>query len=347
MKKSKIKINEEHFPRHIFLTYCRNCLFNMLEYADKEQLSSAKIDLKSEDEKLQFESFCKNTESMLSWLDSKGHKDTLYNLYYKHLFFSLIVDFSNYFGASIEHAIKGNINVAWSLLRKPLQETLAYIEWLYVDKDELISLMLNEPDVKKYEIIRKKEKIKQNIKKIPFYSDEQPIDMFEFRYSYDTDVTINGILQATNHLITTRPNLKTSPSGLNFVFPDNEINERNIGFYYTTIPYIMLYAMNIMLSIFNDFAKVNNYTRVINQLNLNLKNFRAMPMAFEKTKEILLLDKFAIYCPHCGKKYSSDKKWITFAEYRFRCSRCFNTINTHKYIFDYEKVEFIEKDKEQ
>jgi len=35
------------------------------------------------------------------------------------------------------------VSVAYALLRKPLKDTLGYIEWLYCDKDEMINLLEN------------------------------------------------------------------------------------------------------------------------------------------------------------------------------------------------------------
>ncbi len=314
----------------------------MLEYSDEKKLSNTFIDFKCENDRMLFKEYCdnngKNTEG---WLKNNGYKDVLYESYYKYLFFSLIGGFCNYYNASIDLVAYGNINAAWALLRKPLQETLAYLEWLYVDKNELIALMMEENDVTKYEIIKKKDKIAENIKKIQSGEVSKIIDMFEFRYSRKEELTLNGILQATNHLITTRQKLKTSPSGLNFIFPDDKIIERNIGFYYTSIPYVMLYTMNIVNLMFNDIAVLNSYTRIINEMNLKLKNLMAIPADFKKVKELLPIAEVPIFCPRCGKMHESDKAWFYFINGTFKCNRCFKKINTNKLIFDYEKINFV------
>ena len=97
MKKSNIKIDKEHLLRYHFLNYCRYCLVSMLEYANEKNLSSTVINFKSENDGLLFKEYCdndgKNTEE---WLTNNGYKDVLYESYYKHLFFSLLVDFCNY-----------------------------------------------------------------------------------------------------------------------------------------------------------------------------------------------------------------------------------------------------------
>ena len=116
----------------------------MVEYTDKHTLVSEQINYRSDKDRLELEKAINNNQmSAEQWLNENGYKDAAYNLYYKRLFISLLVDFSNYFNASIDMASEGNINVAWALLRKPLQESLAYFEWLYVNKNELIIWCVN------------------------------------------------------------------------------------------------------------------------------------------------------------------------------------------------------------
>lgn len=338
---NNINTNETILLNHHFLNYCKTCLFNMVQYADKNNLVSECINLKSNDELNAIKEIDNGKyENIEKWLINNGYKNDIYNVYYKHLFFSLIVDFSNYYNASIDRAINGNINVAWSLLRKPLQETLAYFEWLYVDKDELLKLMLEGDDVKKYEIMSKglSEKRKEHIHIIQPMHESDLIDMYDFRYSYDKELTINGILQATNHLITTRPVLKTSPSGLNFVFPNDEIISRNIEFYYTSVPYIMAYAVKLIMKMFGEIAKLNTYSILMNHINLMLKSLSTMNI-FEKANKLLNLEQVYIYCPQCGNKHNSQKSWIDFTCNQFECECCHNKINTDKFIFDFEDVD--------
>lgn len=55
--------------------------------------------------------------------------------YYRHIFFSLVADFCSYMLESINCAAKMKVAVSYALLRKPLKDTLGYIEWLCVDRN--------------------------------------------------------------------------------------------------------------------------------------------------------------------------------------------------------------------
>ena len=170
---------------------------------------------------------------------------------------------------------------------------------------------------------------------------------YDFRYSYKKQLTLNGILQATNHLITTRPYLKTSPSGLNFVFPDDDSIHRNTGFYYTSLPYVMKYTVDLVMKIFGNIAELSAYTIAMNSLNATLKAFQAMSVPYEEAKEMLYLGKIPIYCPVCGQAHSTDEVWINFAYSYFECSKCHKKINTYQYLFDFEDITFVTDEQEE
>lgn len=337
-----LQINSEHYSKIDFLNYCKWTFINILEYADEHQLSLEKIKFRTEADAHAFEKVCSyNNEDSQKWLFDNGYENVFLCSTYKHLFFSLIADFSNYFNASIENAFNGNISVAWALLRKPLQDTLAYLEWLFLDKNELVKLMLESKRASDYEL--KKDKIKERINIIIAPEVQQVVDMFEFRYSKDDALTLNGIMNASMHLITNRnKSCITSPSGLNFVFTDKKQRENSTGFYYTAIPYVMCYTMDLVMKMFSEIAVLKDYTVLMNTYNLRLKNLKALgTISLEKALELLGIDNnVPIFCPRCGKKMTSLKVWRNFVHSNATCSRCFKKINTFRYIFDFEKIEF-------
>lgn len=340
MQDYNFQLDDEFLPFHDFLNYCRICFINIVQRADQNQLTKETINFKTADDAAAYAKICE-TQGVCKdeWLIQHGYKETLYKVYYKHLFFSLLVDFSNYFNASLDLAFHGNINVAWALLRKPFQETLAYIEWLYVDRDELLTLMLTSDKTDSYEIIRKKDKIRKHIERIYPPNPADPLNMYEFRYSYKDKLTLNGILQATNHLITSRPALKTSPSGLNFIFPDDEQRHRNIGFYYTSIPYVLKHTLDLVMTMFGDIAGLSDYTMLLNSINSTLKSLQ-MDSEYEDVKQLLSLDQISVFCPKCGHKHISDEMWIQFAYDHFECENCHHKISTHQFMFDFEEITF-------
>ena len=347
MKKQNIFIPDEHLARYDFLIYCENVIVDILKYADEHKLSDVKINFNEKDfEKFKEYSEKDDKDAICDWLLHTEYKNVFLEYHKKHLFFSLIRDFYNYYSASLENIIKPNISVAWSLLRKPLQETLAYIEWLAVDGDELLTMMLNSSEAKEYDITKTKynKKKQDNITKLSgeSYAESSVLNIYEFRYSKESETSLNGILNGANHLVVDRSeSFKTSPSGLNFVFLDGKEFENGLGFYYTALPFVMFYAMNVITKMFAEIADLNTYTKIINMYNIILKNFKAMgSISLQEALRFIDTD-VPIICSRCGRKMYTEKHFQQLSYNRVRCPRCLHTVNTFSYIFDYEKINFI------
>lgn len=124
------QIEPKHYFKHNYLTYCNDVLVSMLKYADEEKMASVSIDL-GNGENIEFE----QDEKWQEWLITHGHREEMYEVYYRHTFFSLVADFCSYMLESINCAAKMKVAVSYALLRKPLKDTLGYIEWLRVDRN--------------------------------------------------------------------------------------------------------------------------------------------------------------------------------------------------------------------
>lgn len=353
MKKEMPFIPSEHLAAYDFLRYFENILINILRYADSKKLSSVKINFKNEED---FSTFRKiadtgDKEQLTNWLVMSDYRDAILEYHKRHLFFSLLRDFYNYYSASLENVIKPNVSVAWALLRRPLQETLAYIEWLAVDANDLIVLMLRSKEAKEYEIgARKNTTIKENIAnllgKTSIASNE--MNIYEFRYSKTYEFSLNGILNGANHMVVDRSkSFQTSPSGLNFVFLDGDEFEKGLGLYYTSLPYLVFYTCNVIMDLFADIAEFNACTKIMNKYNLMLKSFKATESISLRDALDLISIKVPIICTKCGKKMEKEKYIRLFAYNKIRCPRCFHTINTFSYIFDFEKVECVDTSHEE
>lgn len=83
------QIEPRHFGKHNYLTYCNDVLVSILKYADREELSSVKIEFKSENDANLFLEIEKNSEDWQNWLMAHGYTKELYEAYYRHTFFLL------------------------------------------------------------------------------------------------------------------------------------------------------------------------------------------------------------------------------------------------------------------
>lgn len=140
-----INIDPKHYKAHNYLIYCNDVLVSILKFADSKKLNSGQLifdkDKLEEYEKLRDGDVGK----LFDWAIEKGCKAQVYDLFFKHIFLSLVKSFWNYMSESVACAAKLKIDVSYTLLRKPLKEILGCIEWLYVDRDKFIDLLYKGP----------------------------------------------------------------------------------------------------------------------------------------------------------------------------------------------------------
>ena len=137
MTEDQFKIEPQYGPSHNFLVYCNDVLVSFLKYVDCEKLSSVKINFKNKEDEHSFADL-KEGSDIFDWMEEHGYSDEMYELEYRHTFFSLVADFCHYMLESFECAAKKKVAVACALLRKPLRDNLYYIEWLAAEREDLL-----------------------------------------------------------------------------------------------------------------------------------------------------------------------------------------------------------------
>ena len=263
MTEEQFKIEPQYSSNHNFLIYCNDVLVSLLKYADREKLSSVKINFKNKEEENNFANL-KEGSYIFDWMQEHGYSDEMYELEYRHTFFSLVADFCHYMLESFECAAKKKVAVAYALLRKPLRDNLYYIEWLATEREDLLdklvnsnadSLVINKCSAKKY--IEKVEKI---------YGIAHQNGFFSFRYDKNDKKSLEKIWNKANHVITTHSYTKSAQGELNFVFLNEERIDEFIRYYYCVVPLVMSYAVDLIVAMFEQIINVNSMTNAINRV---------------------------------------------------------------------------------
>lgn len=334
------QIDPKHYGKHNFLTYCNDVLVSILKYVDAERLSSAKIDFKNQVDAEAFAHLDTDSDDWQGWLAQNGYGDVLYEVYYRHTLFSLVGDFCHYMLESINCAAKMNVAVSYALLRKPLKDTLGYIEWLYVDRKGMLDLLMGQQP-EQLEISKERARLHTSI----IEEQHSKETFFDFRYDKSNISSLEHIWNNANHLLTTKYKLsKTQPGNLNFIFADEPILRHYSDYYYLIIPAIMGYATEIICEMFEAFAPINGYTLAMNQLNRTVRLVETYPeLDFAEVRSLYADTKLPLICPRCGlkMKMTDRRMWDFFFRGTCTCWRCRKKINTGRYIFDWEKINFI------
>jgi hypothetical protein len=330
-----IQIAPKYYSAHEYLTFCNDTLVSILRYADQHNLVNVEVSFNSKQQAEEFEKIEATGNDWHQWMLENGYKDQMYTVYYRHTLFSLVADFCHYMLESINCAAKMKVAVSYALLRKPVKDTLGFIEWLKIDRNEMIDLLVNGP-ANALEIKFKAEYISRKIREV---NDQD--NYFEFRYSKESPESLERIWNKANHLVTNAEYWKTPKGTLNFVYADESILQEHTQYYYLVVPLIMKYAVDLVVSMFEEFTPLNDYTKAINAF---IRAYRAVNfLNADNNNEIMRICAEAnlpILCPRCRKKVAISQKSIKrIIGGKFICRRCFKLIKTNRYIFDWEKLE--------
>lgn len=334
-----IKIRPQYFNQHDYLIYCNNVLVRWLNWIEENKLCQISFEIKDTEHKNLEENA---SEDALHWLKDNGYHKEMYEFGKRHILCSLVTDFCHYMFESFNCAAKMKPAVAYALLRKPLRDNLAYIEWLRVNPEELIDkLMDSEP--KDYDLSYAKEIKKQHIEEIcERYGIDRQKGMFEFRYEKDSENSLEKIWNKANHIVTTQNYTKTAKGALNFIFVNKDDWDALIQYYYTVVPLVMSYAVELIVSMFEEMADVNPFTQTINKVMLLLHQAYGVGYShYQEAKSTLEINKYPLICPYCGKRIVFDDKVTEkLLLNKFRCSRlwCRKKIDSSNYIFDFENL---------
>ena len=335
-------ISDEFRDYHNYLVYCNDVMVSMLQFCDENQLSNERIPFISQEHNDYFQAMSKDNDGKWQdWLINNGYKETMYRSFYKHTFFSLLSDLCHYMFESIHCAAQMKVAVAYALLRKPLRDNLYYLEWLHVNKEELIDKILNgQPD----DITINKQRAKLHIDKINPDSTSFAQMSFLFRYDKNDEKSLEKIWNKANHLITTHSYTKTEQGNINFIYSTQDELENYTGFYYTVVPYIMSYIITLLAPMFEEIAGLSTYTSYMNNLIRDILYASALEAEEQETlKELLNKEKIPVFCPSCGHQDDwGDHLLVQFSQGGFTCPKCFSKIEFTGYVFDWEIIEFEE-----
>lgn len=350
MKSQISQVLPEKFrQRHQLMLYLYDLLVDFLVKADKYRLSDVSFEFVSEGS-IDFDLFDELSKQKDVVITEK--------IVVPHLFFSILRDLSHYLRESLSCAERGKVTVAFTLARKPLQDSIFYLSWLLVDSQGFVEkLQYEEPE--NYDV--SKLKGKQDYVKTLFSSAIDIITKKKDLFGYseliiDSDLlydvlfnrkapnSLTSAFDKSIHLVTNNRNYRTEKNNLNFIFADNKIWDDYWGLYYDKIPYVLLYIVEVVTSIFENTFEVDSDICEYNSLIRQLKTVYELGDE-EHTKTIepyfdILFDNesLVMWCDNCGNKFDFDvplKNEIK-SDYLFSCKKCGSLERVGQYFLDEE-----------
>ena len=180
----------------------------------------------------------------------KHEKEAMYPFYTKKCFIRLLGDFCLYMYESLHNLFEFKPQIAYTLARKPLIDDIFYLQYLYVDADKAVDLILSD-DAKDKDVGTRKNRTLDKEHSDTIIKDFGYKDNIFYRLRYEE--TVCGILYNCNkamHISISRNDFKNTESGeLNFIFMEDRVIEDYTILYLHTVPTLLFYVAMIVMKI--------------------------------------------------------------------------------------------------
>lgn len=339
---SKTLLPDSLSNEYDFIVICNNILVSILKQAQKKQWESEKFTINKED--------IDNFENHdLEYLRKNGYGQYLNKSTCKTLFFSVLSDYLNYTFEANNNVAKCKINIAYSLLRKPLKDNLYFLERLESEKIKFVEEFLDSP-IEKYDIgaisLEDKKKLLNKVIKDTDIGLDTDF-LYDLRYSKKEDIGLEKIWNQTQHIITTYKYYKTKDGNLNMLFNKLDDIEEYVTYFYTFMPAIQYYVVMITFKFLENMDLINELEKTINYYLITIKYLKIMNKNSKNkmNSDIMkILRDLFIICPKCAKNINKDTH-ISFyqdilSSWNITCPHCNKNIKLDRFIFyNYKKID--------
>jgi len=200
--------------------------------------------------------------NILALLKDKGLEEPYRHHIISHVIVALTADMLHFLFEALLSFEKRKFSVGFTLLRKALKEHLFYLTWVMADEADFISRF----ECKNYESLNgvsKNRRVELLSKAIEELATKELFDaevIWAMIYSKNHSNGFEPTWQRATHLVTSMGDLlKTEDYTLNFIFED-PTDDSYYEFLYSKLPYILIYAMQLSLELFNKIRAVNEKT---------------------------------------------------------------------------------------
>lgn len=199
-------------------------------------------------------------EELWRWCEENGHRADLEKATYRNLVFGLLSDMCQFLYEGLKCSEKGKLSVAYSLLRKPLQDHLYYLERILADWPSFFARFQQGAEFIDYTKLKDAKKatlvgtIGCAMDRAPMGRFVEPEVLYEIRYEKNSDIGLDPIFSHAHHLVTTHKHYETPAGNINFIFCQQDDRERLWRQLYLQLPVVLMHAVLVVSAIFNELA---------------------------------------------------------------------------------------------
>ncbi|MFA0919846.1 MULTISPECIES: hypothetical protein [Pseudomonas syringae group] len=187
---------------------------------------------------------------------SKDILERLPEILISKIFPAVLSDLLHYVFEALEAARKGKLSVAFTLLRKPLQDNLFVLESIIEDECDFSErLACTPPNFNRADdITSHRARIASVLDRVGYADVFDANYLAQLRYDKSFADSFDGFCNKATHLITSKSILKTSAYSLNFIFSTDLTHNSQWSFLFSRLPYVLAYSSMLCEHISERFA---------------------------------------------------------------------------------------------
>lgn len=280
-------------------------------------------------------------EALYAWLEKNVDESILLEGDFKMLVKALLIDFCHNILEALNASKKGKLTVAFTLLRKPLQDNLFYLEWMLADLPDFLDRFRKrgplEVSAKDLTVEKRREIIRRAIGALTDPHSINPDFLYDVRFNRAEPYSLAGLSDKAIHLITTNRHLLTEPQNFNFIFSGPAQFESQWQSIYMVVPQLLYHAVRVIDELLSQIGSWDKgwgaWIRVRRESGLLLymdSLVETSPESVELAREMLrrLLKYIAPGCPQCGVELPLHVRNMRSlcVHARLRCPTCKDTV---------------------
>jgi hypothetical protein len=245
----------EHLHAHELCFLLHDFLLELLGSAEQHGFFAERFEFRDENDRKAFE----QTDDVFAWFEATGRTAERTGFLRRTVFPALLSDFLHFLYVSLEASRRGNLAVAYALLRKPLQEGLFLFEAIAADLGQFAECLLENPLLLRSQKAGGVDVHVKRIAKIIEHVDAR--DRFDaaylaqLRYDKNAEDGFDGICNKAVHLFTEHPAIRTEKMNINFIFSNLDAKRSQWAYLYSRLPYVLTYAHLLVEYVFGSMHR--------------------------------------------------------------------------------------------
>jgi len=218
----------------------------------------------------------KGNNDILEWLSNNGYEDVFKSIVIKQVLIATISDYCHYVYEALKCSEKSKLAITYTLLRKPLKDSLLLFEWIMTNRNEFMENFKKDSNyyaIDKIDSTKKKMFIECSVNQINYSKAFDAGFIYNIRYSKKTDYSLEKLWNLANHLVTTCKDYKTENLNLNFVFSGTDSKESQWNFLYSVLPYLLFYTVEVLQVVLDREIGENKFVILFETFEERAKKF--------------------------------------------------------------------------